>query len=128
MDEAKEKLRRQSRQLRFMQVSSVTFLDILKNGEHHFKIADGVPDDAKFEFAGHTEWGTLNIVFSSREFQLVTEGDIIPEFLPPSFTKLRQITNETKGRFLSLTGSYLSHENRDIRNMAIMLRNFLQEG
>lgn len=127
MDETKELIRRQKRKIKFIQISAVTFLDMIKDGEVHVKIEGGVPKDAKFEFAGHTEWGTLNIIFSSDVFPLVTEGDVIPEFMAPSITRLRQITTETRDRFYHLAGSYLNHDDRHIRDMAIMLQKFLQE-
>lgn len=127
MDEDKEKIRRSKLKIMFVQLSAIEFLEMLKNGEHHVRVVEGLPKDVKFEYAGHNSMGSLNIVCSSDEFALVGEGDIIPEFLPPSIYKLRQITDETKGRFIHLAGSYLSHEDRNIRDMAILLRNFLIE-
>lgn len=127
MDEDKETIRRQARKIKFICVSATMFLEMLKTGEHHIKVANGLPPDVKFEYAGHTHWGALYVVCSSAVFPLITEGDVIPEFLPPELTKLRQITNETRDRFLHLAGSYLSHDDRYIRDMAIMLRKFLQE-
>lgn len=126
MDKDKELIRRQHRKIMFIQVSATMFLELLKTGEHHFLVEKGLPKDAKFEYAGHTEWGTLNVIFSSDVFSLVGEGDIIPEFQPPEISRLRQVTDETRQRFIHLAGSYMSHEDKDVRNIAIMLRTLLE--
>lgn len=123
----KDEIRRGHKKIMFVQVSATMFLEMLKDGVHHIKVEKGIPKDAKYEYAGHTPYGTLNVVFSSDEFPLVGDGDIIPEFLPPAISKLRQITDEARHRFTYLAGSYLSHEDRHVRDMAIMLRKLLEE-
>lgn len=126
MDKKKELIRRQHRRLMFLQVSATMYLELLKNGEHHILVEKGLPKDVQFEYAGHNSMGGLNVVCSSDVFSLITEGDIIPEFLPPEISKLRQVTDETRQRFISLASSYLSHNDKDVRGMAIMLMSLLE--
>ena len=71
-----------------LRVSIYFLLDLCKKGvNHHIKVHNPVPMDAKFLRAGHDQYGNLYLVLESEEFKDLQDGDIIPE-LQPLFEKV----------------------------------------
>jgi hypothetical protein len=57
---------------------SLSLLNVLKRGEHHIRTINPIPDDTKITRMGHDEVGNLYFVISSKEFDELKNGDIIP--------------------------------------------------
>jgi len=68
----------------------ILFINMFKSREMHFKVINGLPDDARFVRWFQTD-GRIEVVVESDSFEELKDEDVIPSLDPyPQFYDLRK--------------------------------------